>query len=738
MTPTQVSVAGRSLSLGRLIGKGGEGEVYAIAGDPDHAIKLYTTKDRLSREEKIAAMVRGELAKRSALAAFPVSVVRLQDGTFGGFVMRLVNGYKPLHELYAPGPRKHHFPQADYRFLARTATNIARAFASIHAANCVVGDINHSGILVSSKATAALIDADSFQFSDGKNRYLCRVGVPEYTPPELQGKPLHGVVRTTDHDAFGLAVVIFQVLLMGRHPFVGTVRKGDIPPLHENVEHFRYVYTDGRDVGMDQPPGTPSLADFAPELAKLFDRAFSRGSVGSRPSAADWVQALERFEATLSQCTDNPLHYGPKDASECAWCEMEQQLATVLFVPYLPSGPSAPQVDPGRSTFNLEIVWARIERVKVPSAEQLQPYIPKLTRPEPSEAAKKLKETKPPSSTSWSGVLFLLAGIGLLFLAPKAWPLALLLGGVGFSKLGDKPTAPSIDASRFRSAYVEAQAQWYREVEGWRQRVGHADASQLVEGLRTTRQRYLEAKDEKRRLTESYKSRRRELQLSNYLEGFDLARARIKGIGQAKLAVLSSYGIDTAADVSTTRLQTVPGFGEALIGRLVEWRDRHAARFVYNASTNDADRQEMARIASLVETKLAPLRTALSAGAQDLEQKVRRIQDFGQREDPVLVRVHQRVEQSRVDLEFLGQPIPSVQPPAPPRSGTSASSRPWQTRSTPAPSQSSRMPPAPGGAPTCPRCNSGMRQRLARRGRNAGNYFWGCSRYPSCKGTRPI
>ena len=38
--------------------------------------------------------------------------------------------------------------------------------------------------------------------------------------------------------------------------------------------------------------------------------------------------------------------------------------------------------------------------------------------------------------------------------------------------------------------------------------------------------------------------------------------------------------------------------------------------------------------------------------------------------------------------------------------------------------------------PDCPKCGSPMVLRTARRGRNAGNSFWGCSDYPNCSGTR--
>jgi restriction system protein len=39
--------------------------------------------------------------------------------------------------------------------------------------------------------------------------------------------------------------------------------------------------------------------------------------------------------------------------------------------------------------------------------------------------------------------------------------------------------------------------------------------------------------------------------------------------------------------------------------------------------------------------------------------------------------------------------------------------------------------------PACPICKSPMQLRKASRGASAGKAFWGCSRYPACRGTRP-
>jgi restriction system protein len=57
-----------------------------------------------------------------------------------------------------------------------------------------------------------------------------------------------------------------------------------------------------------------------------------------------------------------------------------------------------------------------------------------------------------------------------------------------------------------------------------------------------------------------------------------------------------------------------------------------------------------------------------------------------------------------------------------------------------APEMPSRGPvatPEAAAAPACPACASPMVLRSARRGANAGSEFWGCTKYPACKGTRP-
>lgn len=55
----------------------------------------------------------------------------------------------------------------------------------------------------------------------------------------------------------------------------------------------------------------------------------------------------------------------------------------------------------------------------------------------------------------------------------------------------------------------------------------------------------------------------------------------------------------------------------------------------------------------------------------------------------------------------------------------------------PIPSQQAQKRPETG-VPQCPTCAKSMVRRVAKKGPNAGDAFWGCSGYPACKGTKSI
>ena len=312
------------MALGPSLGRGGEGQVFTAGDGSSLAVKLYHRPDDMQRR-KVQAMIAARLHQRCPMAACPMAVATDEAGRFLGFAMPAVVACQPLHQLYSPVSRLRHFPNADFRFLVRAAANVARAVAAIHAAGPVFGDLNHSGILVSALATATVIDVDSFQFAG----FRCRVGIEEYTAPELRDADFSAVDRTVDHDGFGLAVLLFQILGLGRHPHAGVHGRRDAG-LGQAIAAGRFAYSLVRKTGVQPPPGTVSLADLPLGLRVAFERAFGMVA-GARPTARAWVRELDDLERGLTPCAVNGRHRFHPTAGRCPWCRIEGDRPGWLF-----------------------------------------------------------------------------------------------------------------------------------------------------------------------------------------------------------------------------------------------------------------------------------------------------------------------------------------------------------------------------------------------------------------------
>jgi DNA-binding helix-hairpin-helix protein with protein kinase domain len=87
-----------------------------------------------------------------------------------------------------------------------------------------------------------------------------------------------GVTRTPNHDNFGLAVLIFQLLCMGRHPFAGRfLGTGDPPSIPEAIARSRYAYSRDRQRTMLAPSAGSLKRPSDPLPSAVADRLASSG-----------------------------------------------------------------------------------------------------------------------------------------------------------------------------------------------------------------------------------------------------------------------------------------------------------------------------------------------------------------------------------------------------------------------------------------------------------------------------
>jgi DNA-binding helix-hairpin-helix protein with protein kinase domain len=311
---------------------GGEGAVFDVQGRPDLVAKLYSKPQSKERCDKLRAMARLCGPDLLKIAAWPTATLSTGNpAAIDGILMPRIVGYLEIHHLYSVAQRKKDFPEADWGFLLHTARNCAIAFEAVHTHGHVVGDVNQKNVMVSTKGIVAFVDCDSFQVTEGSRIFRCGVGVPEYTPPELHGKDFATLDRSANHDAFGLAVLIFHLLMLGRHPFSGVpLAQADIP-IERAIQEGYYAYTrNTATTRLRPPPHVPPATMLDPTVLDLFERAFC---TARRPTATEWRTSLDVAMKRLIRCKNDPRHSYLADAGRCPWCELIAVARLMFFLP---------------------------------------------------------------------------------------------------------------------------------------------------------------------------------------------------------------------------------------------------------------------------------------------------------------------------------------------------------------------------------------------------------------------
>ncbi|MFZ4848213.1 MAG: helix-hairpin-helix domain-containing protein, partial [Caldilinea sp.] len=567
------------IQLGKELGSGGEGKVYEIVGDSSLVAKIYHAPIAAEKQQKLKAMVAAQSGTLAKVTIWPKDVLYESiNGLMSGIIMPRLHDYKDLSELYIPANRKKAFPNADWKFLIWTARNMAAAVAEIHQAGHVVGDINPKNLVVISDTTVRLIDCDSFQISANGRTFLCEVGVPHLTAPELQGKSFRGLTRTPNHDNFALAVLCFQLLFLGRHPFAGTPRRSphDIH-LKDAISNYYYAFSEQTvDKVTDPPPNTLQITSIPLKLREMFEAAFGRqGAIGSRPTAQEWTRELELLNKELIGCSVFLSHAYYRTLTQCPWCAIEQAAGIILF----PGNLKHPTLQ-----FDLADLWQIIQGISSP-----QPL------PQPSYSSPVYPHALPDA---------------ILKAELQKWPWS-------------RHPIDALVAQR-KAEFNRAKADLFRTKNQWKAANNAQDFQTKLRELEDLKRKYQalhrQCVDEKRKLEHNA----RDLQLHEYLDNQHINRANIPGIGPARRASLISFGVETAADVDEAVISCIPGFGPKLTCELVEWRRQFERRFSFDPARGIL-RADLAKLEHRYAGQLRVLEQKLLAGPKELRDISQRL-----------------------------------------------------------------------------------------------------------------
>jgi tetratricopeptide (TPR) repeat protein/predicted Ser/Thr protein kinase len=288
--------------LGRLLGRGGMGEVYLahdVELDRDVAIK-FVSADHAGDEAAARRLLHEAHAAAALDHPFICAVYetgRAPDGR-GFIVMQYVEG-QPLSAMLESGP----LPPREALHLA---ASIAEALAVAHRRGIVHRDLKPSNVMVTPSGRPKLLDfgiakqvvtpgaaSDLPTSSSGVTTAGTIIGTPAYMSPEqIQQRPLDG-----RSDLFSLGALLFESLT-GRRAFQG-------PTTIETIANVLHL----------QPPAPSTLrADLTDRHDELCAKLLAKDAVDRFQSADELVGAIRVLTETSRTTVSGvlPAPSGPR------------------------------------------------------------------------------------------------------------------------------------------------------------------------------------------------------------------------------------------------------------------------------------------------------------------------------------------------------------------------------------------------------------------------------------------
>lgn len=286
------------------LGRGATASVYRVLIDSvDYAAKIYHSPGEFN-VPKIREMIFNppsecEIVRNGQVYpqfAWPKSVLTDSVSRECGILLPLVDP-KESFSL------DHYFDQALFgklnspdeaalSYKLEIAENLAKIVSDLHAHQHYFIDCKPQNIRVFKRShIVTLLDCDGFSIKGGAQRYPAELLSTDYIAPEAQRTGQPASQLGLHQDLYALAVILFQLLNRGTHPFQGIVNDNTVVGNTNDDKAAQGLYPHGLSANPRIRPRPSSIHHLWDRKTRvLFDRAFSTGASSSRPTASEWAR----------------------------------------------------------------------------------------------------------------------------------------------------------------------------------------------------------------------------------------------------------------------------------------------------------------------------------------------------------------------------------------------------------------------------------------------------------------
>ena len=300
----QLEFSGAICTVERMLGAGGQGEVYEVTleNDDPRALKAYRSSFA-TEDQRVAIEQLLDYGSPSGRFLWPDDIV-LEAGRFRGYVMPLrPEGYHGLADLVSMRRR------VSFRNLATMGFHLADGFLALHARGLCYRDISFGNVFFE-EANGSILICDNDNVGIDGDAYVTVKGTSLFMAPEIVRGEVLPHSRT---DLHSLAVLLF-ILFMKHHPLQGKRESEYIDWNWEAMADLFghrpvFIFDPDDDTNRPLPDHHAIVLNHWPIfpgfLHRTFEKAFTRGlhDPDARIAESTWKATMIRLRDCIFECS---------------------------------------------------------------------------------------------------------------------------------------------------------------------------------------------------------------------------------------------------------------------------------------------------------------------------------------------------------------------------------------------------------------------------------------------------